>query len=137
MVNFFSILKKAGSMVLGIEHVAVPLLSIADPALAPALSKLDTWVTRLTNGVVTVEAQVQQAKAGGFKQDAVVADVQNALADLNSGLALMGKTIQYDPAELPKLVKMSADFYNEVANFKSNWKIVDLPAVVPSNPPQG
>jgi hypothetical protein len=130
-MNFFSVLKKIGQVALGIEHVAVPLVEIADPTTIPALSRLDNWVNRISAGVVTVEAQVAQAKAGGLKSASVVADVQNGLADLNSGLALVGKTVQYDPAELQKVVDAFAAAYNQAATFKQGWKIVDLPPAPP------
>lgn len=127
-MNFFQVLKKVGTVLLGIEKVAVPIISAADPALAPILSKLDNWIGRTVNAVVTIEGSVTQAKAGGLKQAAVLQDFQLGIADAQSALAIVGKTIKYDEALYKKVIDDFALAFNDATVFKGTWQIVDLPA---------
>ena len=127
-MSFLSVLKKIGSVALGIEHVAVPIVSLADPALAPFLTKLDGWLSRTQTAVQQAEVTFTDAKAGGLKQDAVIKDFENGLATAQDALAVTGKTIQYDVAQYQKVIQDFVTAYNDAAAFKATWKIVDLPA---------
>lgn len=132
-MNFFGVLKKFGAVLIGVEHAVAPVISVLEPQLAPAISKLDNWLNRLTNGVVMVEATITQAQAGGIKQDAIINDFQNGIADFQYGLSLVGKSLQYDPDELKGVIDAFAAAYNKAATFKTHWKIVDVaPAAVPA-----
>ena len=97
-MSFLYVLKKIGSVALGIEHVAVPIISAADPALAPILAKVDNWVSRTQTAVQSAEATYTAAKSGGMKSEAVLQDFQNGLQPAQDAMAIMGKTIEYDPA---------------------------------------
>jgi hypothetical protein len=128
-VSFLSVLKKIGTVALGIEHVAVPIVALADPALAPFLTKLDGWLSRTQTAVQQAEVTFTDAKAGGLKQDAVIKDFENGLAMAQDALAVTGKTIQYDSAMYQKVIADFVTAYSDAAAFKASWKIVDLPQV--------
>ena len=126
-MSFLGILKKIGTVALGIEHVAVPIVSIAEPQLAPWLAKLDNWVNRTQAAVLSVEHTVTEAKAGGLKQASVIADFENGLESAQAALAVTGKTIQYDVEMYKQVINDFVAAYNHAAQFKASWKIVDLP----------
>lgn len=126
-MNFFQVLKKIGSVALGIEHVAVPIISIAEPQFAPVLQKLDGWLNRTANAVVAVEATITDAKSGGLKQDAVIKDFENGLETAQAALAIVGKTIKYDVNQYKQVIDDFTKAYNDAAAFKKTWDVVDLP----------
>lgn len=126
-MSFLGVLKKIGSVAIGIEHVAVPLISVADPVLAPWLARLDGWLTRTQAAVLSVEHTVTEAKAGGLKQASVVADFENGLESAQTALAITGKKIEYDMDKYKAVVDGFVAAYNAAAEFKKTWKIVDLP----------
>jgi hypothetical protein len=126
-MSFLSVLKKIGTVALGIEHVAVPIVALADPALAPFLTKLDGWLSRTQTAVQQAEVTFTDAKAGGLKQDAVIQDFENGLQTAQDALAVMGKTIQYDKAQYEKVIADFVTAYSDAAAFKASWKVVDLP----------
>ena len=133
-MSFLSVLKKIGSVALGIEHIAVPIISAADPAVAPFLAKLDGWLSRTQTAVQSAELTFTDAKAGGLKQAAVIQDFENGLQTAQDALAVMGKTIQYDKAQYEKVIADFVTAYSDAAAFKASWKVVDLPQTPP--PPQ-
>jgi len=126
-MSFLSVLKKIGTVALGIEHVAAPIISVADPALAPFITKLDGWLSRTQIAIQSAEATIVDAKAGGLKQAAVIQDFENGLQTAQDALAVTGKTIQYDKAQYEKVIADFVAAYNDAAAFKATWKIVDLP----------
>src|ERR1700729_3197853 len=103
-MSFLSVLKKIGTVALGIEHVAVPIISSVDPALAPILTKLDGWITRTQTAVQSAEVTYTEAKAGGLKSNAVLQDFENGIQTAQDALAVAGKTIQYDAAQYQKVI---------------------------------
>jgi hypothetical protein len=131
-MSFLSVLKKIGSVALGIEHVAAPIVALADPALAPFITKLDGWLSRTQTAVQQAEVTFTDAKAGGLKQAAVIQDFENGLVMAQDALAVTGKTIQYDAALYQKVIQDFVTAYNDAAAFKATWKIADL---VPPPPP--
>ena len=126
-MSFLSVLKKIGQVSIGIEHVAAPIISVADPALAPFITKLDGWLSRTQIAIQSAEATIVDAKAGGLKQAAVIQDFKNGLQTAQDALAVTGKTIQYDKAQYEKVIADFVAAYNDAAAFKATWKIVDLP----------
>lgn len=133
-MSFLSVLKKIGTVALGIEKVAVPVLSVADPALAPFLTRLDGWLSRTQTAVQQAEVTITDAKSGGLKQAAVIQDFENSLQTAQDALAVTGKTIQYDAALYQKVIADFVTAYNDAALFKATWKIAELP---PPATPQG
>ncbi len=129
-MSFLSVLKKIGSVALGIEHIAVPIISAADPAIAPFLAKLDGWLSRTQTAVQSAELTFTDAKAGGLKQAAVIQDFENGLQTAQDALAVMGKTIQYDKAQYEKVIADFVTAYSDAAAFKASWKVVDIPPAV-------
>jgi|SRR6185369_4441883 len=126
-MSFLSVLKKIGQVAIGIEHVAAPIISVADPALAPFITKLDGWLSRTQIAIQSAEVTITDAKAGGLKQAAVIQDFENGLQTAQDALAVTGKTIQYDKAQYEKVIADFVAAYNDAAAFKATWKIVDLP----------
>lgn len=128
-MSFLSVLKKIGQVAVGIEHVAVPVISVADPALAPYLTKLDGWIAKTQTAIQQAEITITQAKAGGMRQAAVIQDFENSLQTAQDALAVEGKTIQYNVDLYKKVIDDFVLAYNDAATFKATWKIVDLPKV--------
>jgi hypothetical protein len=126
-MSFWGGIKKVFGVVLGAEKVAVQIVSIAEPQLAPWLAKMDGWISRTQAAILSVENTVTQAKAGGIKEASVVADFENGLESSQAALAITGKTIQYDLALYKQVIADGVAFYNDAAAFKAGWKIVDLP----------
>lgn len=126
-MSFLSTLKRIAGIGAQIEHIAVPILSIADPALIPVLSQIDGWVTRTNAAVVSAEHTITDAKSGGLKQAAVIQDFQDGIETAQSALAVVGKTMQYNVDEYKKVIDSFTAAYNAAAAFKQTWKIVDLP----------
>jgi hypothetical protein len=119
--------KKVGTVVIGVEHVAVPIIEIAEPQLKPLLDKVDGWINRTQAAVLSLEATVTQAKAGGIKEASVVADFENGLSTAQAALAIEGKTIQYDTELYKKVVADFVAAYNDAKLFRDGWKVVDIP----------
>ncbi len=126
-MSFLSVLKKIGSVALGVEHVAIPLLEAADPALAPALVIADGWFTRTFKAVASAETLITAAKSGGLKQAAVVQDFELGFQATQDALAVASKTMQYDINQYKAVSDAFTAAYNAAAAFKATWKIVDLP----------
>jgi hypothetical protein len=126
-MSFLSVLKKIGTVALGIEHIAVPIISAADPAVGPLLAKLDGWLSRTQTAVQSAELTFTDAKAGGLKQAAVIQDFENGLQTAQDALAVMGKTIQYDKTQYEKVIADFVTAYSDAAAFKASWKVVDIP----------
>ena len=126
-MSFWGAIKKIGSVLAGVEHVALPIVEVVEPQLTPWLTKIDGWINRTQAAVISVENTVTQAKAGGLKEASVVADFQNGLESAQAALAIEGKTIQYDLALYKKVIADFVAAYNDAAAFKAGWKIVDLP----------
>ena len=126
-MSFLSVLKKIGSVALGIEHVAVPIVEGADPALIPVLSRIDTWINRTQSAIASAESTYTAAKSGGLKSAAVQQDFINGIDTAQQALAVIGKKMQYDPAQYQKVIDAFTAAYNQAAAFKAGWKIIDLP----------
>jgi len=120
--------QKAETVAIGVEHIAVPLIEVAEPQLKPLLDGVDGWLNRTQAGILSLEKTVTEAKAGGLREASLVADFQNGLETAQAALALTGKTIQYDLDIYKKVIADGVAFYNDGAAFKATWKIVDLPA---------
>lgn len=126
-MSFWGGIKKVFGVIAGVEHVAVQIVDIAEPQLAPWLNKIDGWLNRTQAAVLSVENTVTQAKAGGIKEASVVADFENGLESAQAALAITGKTIQYDLAQYKQVIADFVAAFNDAAAFKATWKIVDLP----------
>ena len=54
-MSFISILKKVGTILVGVEHIAAPFVSAAFPALAGPIGLVDNIFQKLQNTIITVE----------------------------------------------------------------------------------
>jgi len=121
-MSFISILKKIGSTVLGIEHVAAPIAEIAFPSLAGVIGEVDTLTQRLQTAIVTVEAN-NPVGNGQLKSDAVIADFNASLALAQSIAHAAGQQVTYDTAQLQTTINAFVTAYNEAAKLKASIKI--------------
>lgn len=126
-MSFISILKKIGSVVAGVEHVAAPILSGLYPPAAPWLAKLDNAVQLLNGSIIATEANNPKDGQGGLKSDAVNADLNAYIDTMNSGLAFANKKIVDDPALRQAAINAVVAGYNATAQWKASFKTVDLP----------
>lgn len=126
-MSFFGGLKKVGKVLLGIEHVAAPIVSVLLPASAPIFGMIDSWVSRLHSAVVTVEANLPMDGQGKLKSDAVIADFEAGLDVTNGFLANKGKMLDYDKDELQNAINSFVAGYNSLAKVKTSFREVDLP----------
>ena len=127
-MSFICILKKVGSVALGIEHVAAPILEAAVPGLAPVVATVDGLVQRIQNTITTVEANGPVSGGGQLKSAAVVSDFQSAI-DLASTIAgLEGKTMTYDQQALQDAITAQVAAYNAFAKLKASFALTAKPA---------
>lgn len=124
MASFVSILKKVGSVILGIEHIAAPIAEIALPAFAGQIAEVDSLFTRLQSSISTVEANSPVGTNGQLKSDAVTADFNSALSLAQSVLGFTGKQITYDAAALQAAINAQVAAYNAMATLKGSFKVV-------------
>lgn len=125
-MSFISILKKVGSVAIGIEHVAAPMLEAAVPGLAPVVATMDGVFQHLQNSIVSAEANNPVDAQGALKSAAVVADFQ-ALVDTAQSMAqLKGEQLTYDPAALQKAINDNVTAFNSDAALKASFKLVPI-----------
>lgn len=126
-MSFLSILKKVGSVALGIEHVAAPILGVVIPGAAPVIAEIDNIFKTIQTGVMTAEANHPTDGLGKLKSDAVIADFQSGIALAQEFMAMEGKTIAYDAAALQDAISSQVQAYNAMAALKASFKVVPLP----------
>lgn len=125
-MSFISIFKKIGTTLLGIEHVAAPVLSLVVPGAAPIITELDGIFQRLQTGIVTVEANNPVDGQGSVKADAVTADFNAGLDLTQSVLAMEGKKLTYDAAALQTAIASQVAALNAMAVVKASFKVVPI-----------
>lgn len=125
-MSFISILKKIGSVALGVEHIAAPIVSALYPPAAPWLSKLDDLTQHLQASVIATEVNNPADGQGGIKSAAVIADIDSYFGTMNAGLALAGKTVTDDPALRQAAINATVAAFNADAAWKASFKIGDL-----------
>ena len=126
-MSFISILKKIGSVALGIEHVAAPIAEAVLPAYAGIIAGLDGLVLKTQASILTTEANNPSDGQGGLKAPAVQADVKSYIETLRAGLALAGKGLEYDDADLQDAINAQVAAYNAFGKLKASFKTPDLP----------
>ena len=125
-MSFISILKKIGTVALGIEHVAAPIISIALPQLAGPISIVDGIFQRLQTAVTTVEANNPVDGQGQVKAAAVTADFEAGLELTQSILAAENKKLTYDTAALQEAISAQVTALNAMAKVKASFKTVSI-----------
>lgn len=126
MKSFWNALKKVGSTALTVEHIAIPIVSALDPALAPLLVTLDGWVNRIHGTVLTLEANSPADGSGQAKLQSVITDFEAGLGIANAVAAGRGKKIVYDQAKFNESVGHLVAFYNGMGEVKASFTEEDL-----------
>jgi len=121
-MSFISILKRIGSVAIGIEHAAAPFINIA----YPGFDKLDAMFQRLQSTVLTIEANNPIDGQGQVKAAAVKADFAAGLQTTQDVLALTKKKLTYDDALLQQAIDAQVLAYNTMAKLKASFKVVDI-----------
>lgn len=125
-MSFVSILKKVGSVLLGAEKIAEPIIDDLYPPAAP-------WLARLDNLTQTVQASVIQTEVASpagdpaAKSANVISDIDSYFSVMNAGLALAGKTVTDDPTLRQAAINATVAAFNADAAWKATFKITDLP----------
>lgn len=124
-MSFLSILKTIGTDALKIEPIAAAAVSLVNPALANLMNGISG---KIQSAVTNAELTITQAKSGGVKADAVVADFESGLSIAQEVLAAEGKAITYDPSALQTAINNQVAAFNAAAALKASFKIVPLSA---------
>lgn len=130
-MSFISILKKFGSVVLGIEQKVAPLAESFFPQFAPEIGAVDGIVTRIQTAITTVEANNPGDGQGGIKASAVIADFEAGLGLTNTILAAKGETVTYDSVALNNAITSQVAAYNAFAALKASLKVVAVSTASP------
>ena len=133
-MSFISILKRVGTILIGIEKVAEPIVETVYPPSVGVFSVLDPIFARLSPAIQAMEVQTPVG-SGAFKADAVVADFEVGLELAQQILSLEGKTVTYDKAQLQAGIAAQVAAYNAFAAVKASFKIELLPAPAPVSAP--
>ena len=126
MASFITILKKVGSVLLGVEHLAAPIAEIAFPQFAGAIAEVDSLTGRLQNAITTVEANSPVGTDGSLKSAAVIADFNAAIGLAQSVAGFAGKQISYDAGALQAAINAQVNAYNAAAALKASFHMVDI-----------
>ena len=125
-MSFINIIKKIGTVALGIEHIAAPIAETLLPGFAPIIAGIDNIFQHLTGAIVTVEANNPTTGQGVIKADAVTADFESGLELTQSILAMEGKKLTYDAAALQTAISSQVAALNAMAAVKASFKIVPV-----------
>lgn len=124
-MSFLSILKTVGMDALKIEPLVAAGVSFFNPALGNLMNGISG---KIQSAVTNAELMITQAKSGGIKSDAVIADFESGLSIAQEILAAEGKAITYDPAALQAAINNQVSAFNAAATLKASFKIVALSA---------
>lgn len=122
-MSFLGILKNIGKGFLVAEQIAMPIAQTMLPQFAPVLGRIDNLVQRTQAAIITVEQNNPADGQGGVKQEAVIADFQAGLDEMQSILALSGKKLTYDEGELKSAINDQTSAYNHFAKVKASFKV--------------
>ena len=123
-MSFIGILKKVGTILVGVEHIAAPIVGAAFPGLAGPIALLDGVFQKLQNTIITVESNNPISGQGQIKQDAVINDFAAGLDLTQQILGLKGERLDYDHAALEESIKSQVAAYNAMAKLKVSFKVV-------------
>jgi hypothetical protein len=123
-MSFVGILKKVGTILVGVEHIAAPIVGVAFPALAGPIGLIDNVFQKLQNTIITVENNNPVTGQGQLKADAVVNDFNAGLDLTQQVLALKGEMLTYDSAALQESITSQVAAYNAMAKLKASFKVV-------------
>jgi hypothetical protein len=123
-MSFKSIIKKIGTVALGIEHVAAPIVSAVVPGAAPAILVFDKLVTGIQSSIAIAEDNNPADGQGPSKAQTVISDFEAGLAFTQEVLALKGEKLTYDTAALQDAINFQVAAYNAMVKIKASFKVV-------------
>lgn len=126
-MSFWTVLKKVGSAVVGIEPVAAKIAELTFPQFAAPIAMLDNLVLKLHASVITTEAANPVDGKGALKASVVNADLDSYITTMNAGLALAGKRVMDDQTLRQAAIDATVAGYNATAAWKQSLKVVDIP----------
>lgn len=124
--SVLSILKRVGTVALGVEHVLAPIAEVLVPTLAPEIAFVDAWVQKIQGKVQALEVQAPASGQGPSKLAATVADFREGIQFTQDILAMDGKALAWDQSVLEKAISDYVAALNGFAAVKSSFKIVPL-----------
>lgn len=125
-MSFISILKKVGTILVGVEHIAAPIIGATFPALAGPIGLLDNIFQKLQNTIITVEHNNPISGNGQLKSDATINDFNAGLDLTQQILALRGEKLTYDAKLLQDIIIHQVAAYNSMAGLKASFKVEKL-----------
>lgn len=133
MPSFMNILKKIGSLVVGVEHVVAPIAEQLLPQYSGVIITLDKLFTNFQTAVVTVEANAPVGTDGKIKESAVIADFEASLEVASNVAEASGQVLVYDKAELKLALADQVSAYNRMSKVKASIKMVPKPPAPAKN----
>ncbi len=121
-MSFISILKKIGTVALGIEHVAS---ASGLGSLIPGFAMIDPIFQSIANGVVRIEAN-NPLTPGADKASAVTQDFAAGLDTFQQILAARKEKLTYDAVALQAAIDAQVAAFNAMAKVKASFAIVPL-----------
>lgn len=120
-MSFLSVLKKIGTVAIGVERIAAPVLNTFYPPFVP----IDNMFLHLQAAIATVE-QSHPTGEGGLKAAAVKADFIAGLQVTQDVLAMNKQQLVYDEAALAASIDAQVAAFNAMAKLKASFKTVAL-----------
>ncbi len=131
MASFLSVLKRIGTVALGVEHIAGPVLAEVLPVTAGPIAIFDNFVATVLHSTATQEAANPAPGAGASKLAAVTRDAEVALGIASDVvgplLALKGEQLTYDHALFDKSMADLVSALSGFAAVKASVKITPIP----------
>lgn len=121
-MSFISVLKKIGTVALGVERIAAPVLQFV-PGAAPVLAIVDNITAHFQNLVVTAEVNNPTDGQGSVKAQSVQNDFAAGLEFTQSILAVKGEKLTYDTGALQEAIDAQVKAYNSIAKVKASFKV--------------
>lgn len=124
-MSFLGALKKIGTIVAGVEPVAVTVMKLFPPTAGYA-GLIDNLWHNIQGFMVKAEA-ASPVGGGDAKLQMVISDFENSLQLAQSALALDGKLLVYDQEKFKKVVADLTTALNDFSDFKATMKVQPLP----------
>jgi len=122
-MSFISILKKVGSVALGVEKV---VSATGLGSAIPGFALIDSVLQRIPNAIIRGEIGNPADGQGGIKSEVVTADFNEGLDFTQQILALKGEKLSYDAALLQESINSQVAALNAMAKLKASFKVVPL-----------
>ena len=120
-MSFISVLRHIGSVVLGVEHIAEPIVEALFPASTPLFAIFD----RMAANIATIESQMPTA-SGTAKSAAVATAFDQDLQMVQAILQQTSQQLVYDPAAWQAANDAQVAAYNAYAALKATFKVLPM-----------